>query len=111
MDIWQVLQAASVIIALGSFAGLALQRGVVVGLREQVGDSKTRIEFLEKERTEDKTLIATQSSDIAALQKVVTGEVHWLAISDLLEHHHRDSVEHWRDTKHLLTEIRDRDLK
>lgn len=113
MDIWQVLQAASVIIALGSFAGLALQRGIVVGLREQVGDSKTRIEFLEKERAEDKALIASQTSDIAALQRVVTGEVHWVAINDLLDHHHKAAVDNWREAHSLLTDIRDdvRDLK
>lgn len=113
MDIWQVLQAASVIIALGSFAGLALQRGIVVGLREQVGDQKTRIDFLENGRTEDKATIARQTSDIAALQRVVTGEVHWTAISDLLDHHHKAATENWREAHSLLTEIRDdvRDLK
>lgn len=107
MDVWQILQAASVITALGSFAYLALQRGIVVGLREQVGDQKTRIEFLEGERTEDKATINRQASDIAALQRVVTGEVHWTAMGDLLEHHHQTATENWRDAKALLTEIRD----
>lgn len=113
MDIWQVLQAASVIIALGSFAGLALQRGIVVGLREQVGDQKTRIDFLETERAEDKATIARQTSDIAALQRVVTGEVHWVAISDLLETHHKAAVENWHTAHGYLERIDNgvRDLK
>lgn len=105
MDIWQVLQAASVLIALGSVAGLALQRGIVVGLREQVGDQRTRIEFLESGRTEDKAELSRQASELTVLRPLVTGEVHWSAISDLLEHHHKATTDNWQEAHRLLENI------
>lgn len=107
MDLGNLLSTASVIVALATFAGLALQRGIVTSLREQVGDQKTRIDSLTAERGEDKATIARQASDIAALQRVVTGEVHWTAISDLLEHHHKAAQENWQRGESLLEEIRD----
>lgn len=107
MALGNLLSTASVIVALATFAGLALQRGIVTSLREQVGDYKGRVEFLETERTEDKSTITRQASDIAALQRIVTGEVHWTSISDLLEHHHKAAQENWRRGEELLEEIRD----
>jgi hypothetical protein len=107
VDIAQIVQTASFVIAIAGLAAIALQRGITTSLREQVGDSKGRIEFLERERADDKALITQQAADIAALKRVVTGEVHWTSISDLLDHHHKLSIEHQRRTEQLLEQIRD----
>lgn len=104
MPIEDLLSTASVIVALATFAGLALQRGVVTSLREQVGDQKTRIDSLTAERADDKATILRQTADIAALQRVVTGEVHLEAISDLLEHHHKLAESHWRTMEEMLSD-------
>lgn len=95
-----VLQTAGVLVALLSAAGYGLQRGRVADLREQVSDANTRIDFLVSERADDKAMIAEQAAkiadqsatiatltnDFAVLQRTVTGEVHWQAFADILDH-------------------------
>jgi hypothetical protein len=107
VDFSGVLQAASVIVALATFAGLALQRGVVTSVREQNADYERRIVFLEAAGARDQATIAQQSADLAALQRIVTGEVQWQAISDLLDHHHKAAQEQWVRHTELLVQIRD----
>lgn len=103
MAYWDLLSTASVIVALATFAGLALQRGIVVNLREQLTDARAEIEGLKTKRAEDKTKI----HDLEAVVKIATGEVHWQAISDVLEHHHKTAEDHWKTERALLDEIRD----
>lgn len=98
-----LLQTAGVLVGLLSAAGFGWQRGRVSDLRTQVSDANTRIDFLVSERADDKALIAEQaatiaslSSDFAVLQRTVTGQIHWEAITDQL-----------LDQNHLLIEIRD----
>lgn len=110
MTFWNLLSAASVLVALATFVGLALQRGVLTSVREQNGDYEKRIKFLEDQRDRDKQTIKDQTNDIASLQRIVTGEVQWQAISDLLEHHHKDAVQHWTRAEELLVGIRDSQL-
>lgn len=112
MALGQLLSVASILIAVATFVGLGLQRGIVISLREQTGDYEKRIAFLEAERTRDQATINQQRGDLAAMQRVVTGEVQWQAISDLLDHHHKRAEEQWRRHEALLVEIRDelRDL-
>lgn len=103
----EFLTAAAVIIALATAAGLGLQRGVVTNLREQLNDARSEITDLKTNRTETAADNARLKSDLSALQRVVTGEVHWLALNDLLDHHHKLTEEHWRVVEPVLTEIRD----
>jgi hypothetical protein len=114
VDFWNVVAAAAAIVAIATVAGLGLQRGYTISLREQLGSAREeieaqrgQIEVMKQERAEDRTLIAKQASDITTLQRVVTGEVHWQAISDLLDHHHAESQQHWVKAEQVLTEIRD----
>lgn len=107
MALGELLSTASVIVALATFAGLALQRGVVTSLREQNNDYERRIVFLEAAGARDQLTIAGQVSDLSALQRIVTGEVQWQAISDLLDHHHKAAQEQWRRHEELLEQIRD----
>ena len=102
-DYWDLLSTASVIVALATFAGLALQRGIVVGLRERVADLTSENVDLKTGRAEDKTRI----HDLEAVVKIATGEVHWQAISDVLEHHHKTAEDHWKTERAALDEIRE----
>jgi hypothetical protein len=91
-----LLGTASVIVALATFAGLALQRGIVTGLRERLKDADDENGRLER-RLEDaeKGLIQAQR-DLEALQRIVTKEVQMTALGDQMQHMNT-----------LLIEIRD----
>jgi hypothetical protein len=91
-----VLSAALSLITLATFTGLALQRSVVTRLREQLQDADAEVARVKASRAEDQaeaaefraeaqTRIAQLESDNAALQRVVTGEVHWVALGTRLE--------------------------
>lgn len=73
----------------------ALLLSVTTTLRASNGDLRDRVTDLEREQAVDKTLIASQQSDLDALRRVVTGEVQLAAITDLLEHHHRAATTAW----------------
>jgi hypothetical protein len=68
-------------------------------LRASNGDLRDRVADLEKEQSIDRATIKTQAgeiktqaAEIVALQKIVTGEVQLTALTDLLEHHHADTI-------------------
>lgn len=83
-----VLSTAAVLVALFASAGYGLQRGRVGNLRAQLEDERKETASLKEQRTErDK-----QISDLQAVVRIATGEVHSKAILDLLEQHHEDSV-------------------
>lgn len=114
MDFWNVIAAAAAIVSIATVAGFGLQRGRVTAVRTDLGEAYKKIEAqrgeiddLKQDRAEDRTLITQQANDIRVLQSVVTGEVHWQAISDLLDHHHAEAQQHWTTAEAVLTEIRD----
>lgn len=82
------LNAAAVIVALFAAAGYGLQRGRVSNLREQLEDERKETSSLKEQRTERDR----QISDLQAVVRIATGEVHSQAILDLLEQHHSDSL-------------------
>jgi len=99
----ELLSTASVVIALATFAGLALQRTFVVNLRERNKDLAEERDDLKVKQAESKIRIA----DLEAVVKIATGEVHWQAISDILEHHHKTAEDHWKLERAALDEIRE----
>lgn len=76
-----------------AFAGL--QRANVQNLRESNKDLRDARDDLEKERDKLKVTVDQQASDIAALGRVVTGEVHLVALGDRLDEHHAEARDYW----------------
>jgi hypothetical protein len=114
MDFWNVVAAAAAVVAIATVAGLGLQRGYTVSLREQLGSARNQIDAqraeideLKRERVEDMAALARQSNDIAVLQRVITGEVHWQAISELLDFHHQSAESHATRIENSLGTILD----
>lgn len=108
-SIFSVIFPLLSVLALG---GCALLFGVQTTLRANNGDLKDRVSILEAEQTADKTKIAAQAAQIlahqgelTALSKVVTGEVHLVAITDLLTEHHAQAVREWHEVNTVLTRI------
>lgn len=83
-------------------AGLA---GLVYGgqktLRESNSDLRSRVTDLEKERSELKAEVAEVKADNASLSRLVTGEVHWQALTEMLEGHHQDAKKNWQKLANL----------
>lgn len=105
MDLGQVLGAAAVLMTLLSTGYVGMQRGRIVNLREQVDDERRRVDSLKAERADLQANVQTLSSEMAALRGVVTGEVHWKSISDLLEHHHVLAEQHWNRAEGTLSKL------
>jgi hypothetical protein len=91
-----LFSTAMSLVALATFTGLALQRSTVTRLREQLQDADAEVARIKASRAEDQaeaaefradteTRIAQLEADNAALQRVVTGEVHWVALGQRLE--------------------------
>lgn len=108
MDWGQVPSAAAVVMTLLSTGYVGMQRGRITNLREQVDDERRRVDSLKAERADLQASVQTLSSEMAALRGVVTGEVHWNSISDLLEHHHALAEQHWSRAESTLTRLLDK---
>ena len=102
---WEWLNAALAIVSIATLAGLGLLRGTVTNLREQLNDERAHSKALKERRDEDALKIQTLEADFAALQRVVTGEVHWVALGDLLNRHHEQAMEYWDKFESTLEEI------
>ena len=112
MEISNLFATCATIVALISAGGLGLQRSKVAGLRSDISDSARREEGLrneivdlqrrmsEKDRldAEKDIEIAKLRSDLEYAQRIATGEVHWVALTDTLEIHHAAAQEAWRET-------------
>lgn len=128
MDISGLLSTALAILSVATLAGLGLTRGQITSLREQLADSRAETAAIrtsraeeqaehEKERKDEKhrreldqaahdaerhafeVKIDGLTSDLESLRRVVTGEVHWQTISDLLESHHQEAKAYWTRTE------------
>jgi hypothetical protein len=103
---WQnILGVAATIFALASAAGLGLMRGTLNNLRDSNGDLRARVGDLEKQRSEDHARIAEVESENKLLNAMVTGRVEWVAISDQVEEHHRQSLASWNRIVGQLEQI------
>lgn len=83
-------------------AACALQFSVMTTLRASNTDLRERVKELEDKEKRSEVTIAGQVAQLDALGKVVTGEVHLVAITDLLEHHHAEAVRIWESLQVTL---------
>jgi hypothetical protein len=93
-------------------AGVGLMFGSLKTLRDTAEDLRNRVSDLEKERAEDKARIeATEVKLDAAerengwLRSTMQGRPEWIALTDQLEQHHREAINHWERDESLLNEI------
>lgn len=100
------LSTASAIVAFAALAGIGLQRGRVTNAVAQLREAREQIEALRSERDDLKAKLTEVSADLAALGRVVRGEVHWQAITDQLDDHHRQVLAHWASEEEVLRDIR-----
>jgi demethoxyubiquinone hydroxylase (CLK1/Coq7/Cat5 family) len=84
---------------------VGLQIGTVRTLRESNRDLRDRVTDLEKERLEDRAANGKLTSENQLLKAMVTGKVEWIAVTDQIEAHAREALDHWRETEAKLTEI------
>lgn len=69
---------------------------VTTTLRASNSDLRERVRDLEAKEARSEVTITGQAAEIEALRKVVTGEVHLVAITDLLTEHHAEAVKIWK---------------
>lgn len=114
MDWLNALQGTLAVALVVTTGLLGLQQGTVRTLRGSNGDLRSSVGDLEREREILRTTIATERTDntaqIAAIKsdsatqiaelksavevlgKTVTGEAHLVALQDMLDHHHTESM-------------------
>lgn len=92
--------------------GCALLYGVTTTLRQSNGDLRDRVKDLEAENeTKDHKITALEEQvsahqgELAALSKVITGEVHLVAITDLLTQHHDEAIKQWASVNGVLLRV------
>jgi len=86
-------------------AGVGLMFGSLRTLRDTANDLRSRVTDLEKERAEDKGANAELKAENKLLTSMVQGKVEWVALTDLLEEHHRQAIVKWDLTDKHLTVI------
>lgn len=87
-------------------AGLAgLMLGSLRTLRDNNSDLQARVTILEDKVQERDAEIAILTSDREALARVVTGEAHLNALTDLLTEHHQQSMASWQGMKDIEERI------
>lgn len=104
-DVAHVLSVVFPVLTIIIGAACALQYSIVTTLRASNTDLRERVKELEDKDSRNEVTIAGQVAELAALGKVVTGEVHLVAITDLLEHHHAESVRIWADVQTTLVNV------
>lgn len=76
-------------------AACILLFSVTTTLRASNTDLRDRVKELEDTKKRLEAMNAAHTAELEALRKVVTGEVHLVAITDLLDHHHKEAVAYW----------------
>ena len=103
---WGTILPATLTVVLVVTAGLlGLQQGTVRTLRDSNQDLRNRRDDLEKENLGLETRVSKLAAENDVLKSIVTGEVHWAALNDQLEEHHKQAVDYWDRTGHLLRKI------
>lgn len=106
-DFTSILTTALTILSIATLAGMGLLRGTVTNLREQLRDER-EANTSHRQRIGDCELDNGRlRADLSALERVVTGEVHWVALGDQLTTLSDAAKGHWVVEIGLLSEIRD----
>ncbi len=100
MDAGTVISVVFPLLTLITGGACILLFSITTTLRANNGDLKDRVAILEAEIATEKAENAAMKVELAAMHKVVTGEVQLAAILTLLEAHDKNSVaEHARIEK------------
>jgi hypothetical protein len=102
-----ILTAALAIIAVSTLAGYGLLRGRVASLRDELKDERDARESLHGRHQETLRDLVDCQGKLKVLESVVTGEIHWVALGEKLDHHHNEAKTQWTAQAVLLGEIRD----
>lgn len=113
MDWLNALQGTLAVALVVTTGLLGLQQGTVRTLRGSNGDLRSSVGDLEREReilretiaterTETTSKIAELQSAVEVLGKTVTGEAHLVALQDMLDHHHTESMTALNEIKAAL---------
>lgn len=97
MSIGDLFSYALAVVSIATLAGLGFMRGTVTNLREQLKDTRDTNAELRAERAEDAVKIEQLKTDLDALSRVVTGEVHWAQLGHQLDEHHGEARTHWAE--------------
>lgn len=88
----ELINTALAVFAIASLAAYGFQRGTVKSLREDLNDADRRYNVIKEEHEEDKTALSQLQVEFEAIRKVVTGEIHLVAIEQQLDEHHEQTV-------------------
>lgn len=99
------LNTALAIVAIATLAGLGLMRGTITGLRESLSDARAEIADKDRRLTENDRKLAELESRVAVLTSTVTGEVHWVALEQQVDEHHKTAMTQWADIRTVLGDI------
>lgn len=93
------------ILLMVSYGGLFLLYSNQGLLRRANDDLEKRNEYLEAEDNRREAELVQLKADLEAVRRAITGEVHWAALSDTLEAHHREAVDHWKRSERQQAEV------
>ena len=109
MDDWglirSIVMTVTTVTTVAATVGVGLMFGSLRTLRDTAGDLRNRVSDLEKERAEDKAEKAELETENRMLKTMVMGKVEWVALTDQLEAHHRETIVFWRKAEDQLTAI------
>lgn len=101
----EFVTALLAVIALATAGGVGFQRGKIGALRRDLQDEREKTDRLEDDLAAARQEAKELRTDLDALTRVVTGEVHWIAISQQLTDHDGAAREHWTEQRDLLQRI------
>ena len=107
LDISGILLGVFGLIATVAAMLAAVIWGNVQGLRSANADLRLRVTDLESSNLTLKAENVELKSSLRTLTQNISGEVHWEALSEVLEHHHRDAIQHWEKETGAITDMRD----
>lgn len=95
MNLLAVFSIAGVVVGIAGIAGAALMQG-------SLGEARRRITDLTAERDDYKRKYTETNADLTALQRIVTGEVHWQELVEMV----MDLLREVREMRREIVELR-----
>lgn len=105
MDLGNLLQTGLTVGFVGSVAGLGLLKGTLSNLRARIDDYEKEVEEKDRRNADDRAELAQVKTRLDALQRVVTGEAHWVKLGQVLDEHHQQATAHWATDESLLEQV------